>query len=65
MDGRLDEDDMRAKITERTKLFAVGYSSNALGTINNIELARDLTTKVGAHLLVDCGCTMRRTFLST
>jgi selenocysteine lyase/cysteine desulfurase len=30
-DGTLDYEDMRRKITERTKLVAVGYASNALG----------------------------------
>jgi cysteine desulfurase family protein (TIGR01976 family) len=52
-DGRLDEADMRAKIGARTKLVAIGYSSNALGTINDVELARRLTQQIGAYLLVD------------
>src|SRR5438876_7896648 len=30
----LDMEDMRSKITNRTKLVAVGYASNAVGTIN-------------------------------
>jgi cysteine desulfurase family protein (TIGR01976 family) len=32
----LDMEDMRAKIGERTKLVAIGYASNAVGTINDI-----------------------------
>jgi cysteine desulfurase family protein (TIGR01976 family) len=52
-DGRLDEADMRAKIGRRTRLVAIGYSSNALGTVNDIELARELTRSVGAWLSVD------------
>ena len=52
-DGRLDEADLRAKIGRRTRLVAMGYSSNALGTVNNVELARELTRAVGAWLLVD------------
>ena len=52
-DGRLDEADMRAKIGPRTRLVAIGYSSNALGTVNDVELARELTRKVGAWLSVD------------
>jgi selenocysteine lyase/cysteine desulfurase len=51
--GLLDYDDMAAKITPRTKLFALGASSNALGTVNDIVLARRLTHEVGALLVVD------------
>jgi cysteine desulfurase family protein (TIGR01976 family) len=51
--GQLDLEDMAAKITPRTKLFAVGASSNALGTVNDIALARRLTHAVGALLVVD------------
>ena len=52
-DGTLDYDDMRAKIGPRTRLLALGLASNALGTVNNVALARELTSKVGAWLLVD------------
>jgi selenocysteine lyase/cysteine desulfurase len=51
--GQLDPDDMAAKFSPRTKLFALGASSNALGTVNDIELARRLTRQVGALLVVD------------
>jgi len=51
--GLLDTADMAAKITARTKLFALGASSNALGTVNDIALARRLTSGVGALLLID------------
>ncbi len=51
--GELDLADMAAKITPRTKLFAVGASSNALGTVNDLGLARRLTNAVGALLVVD------------
>jgi cysteine desulfurase family protein (TIGR01976 family) len=51
--GQLDLDDMSAKITPRTKVFALGASSNALGTVNDIALARRLTSSVGALLVVD------------
>jgi cysteine desulfurase family protein (TIGR01976 family) len=51
--GELDLDDMAAKITPRTKVFALGASSNALGTVNDIALARRLTHAVGALLVVD------------
>jgi cysteine desulfurase family protein (TIGR01976 family) len=51
--GQLDLSDMAAKITPRTKVFAVGASSNALGTVNDLMLARRLTHEVGALLVVD------------
>jgi len=51
--GELDAADMAAKITPRTKLFAIGASANSLGTVNDITLARRLTRQVGALLVVD------------
>jgi selenocysteine lyase/cysteine desulfurase len=44
---------MQRKVTDRTKLVAVGYASNALGTVNDVPLARKLSQEVGAWLLVD------------
>ena len=52
-DGTLDYDDMRSKIGSKTRLLAIGMASNALGTVNNIRLARELTSKVGAYLMLD------------
>jgi cysteine desulfurase family protein (TIGR01976 family) len=51
--GELDPADMAAKITPRTKLFAIGASANSLGTVNDLALARRLTRQVGALLVVD------------
>jgi cysteine desulfurase family protein (TIGR01976 family) len=51
--GELDLADMAAKITPRTKLFAIGASANSLGTVNDIALARRLTRQVDALLVVD------------
>ncbi len=51
--GQLDPVDMAAKITPRTKVFALGGSSNALGTVNDLALARRLTREVGALMVVD------------
>ncbi len=51
--GELDGADMAAKMSNRTKVFALGASSNALGTVNDIALARRLTHAVGALLVVD------------
>ena len=52
-DGVLDYDDLRGKINENTRLLAIGWASNALGTVNNLKLARQLTYEAGALLLVD------------
>lgn len=52
-DGLLDEQDLAEKINERTRLVAIGYASNALGTVNNIPLARRLSRQAGAWLVVD------------
>jgi cysteine desulfurase family protein (TIGR01976 family) len=51
--GELDAADMAAKITPRTKLFAIGASANSLGTVNDLALARRLTREVGALLVID------------
>jgi cysteine desulfurase family protein (TIGR01976 family) len=40
-------------ITPRTKVVAMGYASNATGTINDVRRAADLAHAVGAWLYVD------------
>jgi cysteine desulfurase family protein (TIGR01976 family) len=52
-DASLDYDDFRLKINEQTRLVAMGWASNAFGTVNDIAFAREATQKVGAWLLVD------------
>jgi len=52
-DGTLDPEDFARQVTERTRLVAVGAASNALGTVNDLALARRLATEAGAWLLVD------------
>ncbi|HEV2714041.1 MAG TPA: cysteine desulfurase-like protein, partial [Terriglobales bacterium] len=52
-DCTLDMRDLAAKITEHTKLVAVGYASNAVGTINNVEEIVRLAHKVGALAYID------------
>jgi cysteine desulfurase family protein (TIGR01976 family) len=51
--GELDYADMREKISGRTKLVAIGMSSNALGTMNDVAAARHLSRQVGALLVLD------------
>ncbi|HEY9420417.1 MAG TPA: cysteine desulfurase-like protein [Thermoanaerobaculia bacterium] len=52
-DGTLDPEDFARQVTERTRLVAVGLASNALGTVNDVALARRLSKAVGAWLLLD------------
>lgn len=52
-DVTLDMDDMRAKITERTKLVAVGHASNAVGTVNDIKTIIGWAHAVGALVWID------------
>ena len=51
--GELDADDLRSKITPRTRIVAVGHVSNALGTINPIREIAAWAHAVGAVLVVD------------
>jgi cysteine desulfurase family protein (TIGR01976 family) len=52
-DGRLDYNDLRGKIGPRTRVLAMGLASNALGTVNDVALARELTRAAGAWLVLD------------
>jgi cysteine desulfurase family protein (TIGR01976 family) len=46
-------DDLRHQITPRTKLVAVGYASNAVGTINDVAEITRLAHSVGALSYID------------
>ncbi len=52
-DCTLDMADLERQITERTKIVAVGYASNAVGTINDVRRAVKLAHQVGAICFVD------------
>lgn len=52
-DCTLDMADLAAKINPRTKLVAVGYASNAVGTINDVRRAVELAHSVGALAFID------------
>jgi cysteine desulfurase family protein (TIGR01976 family) len=52
-DCTLDMDDLARKITSRTKVVAVGYASNAVGTINDVKTIVQLAHKAGALAYVD------------
>lgn len=49
----LDMEDMRAKINERTKFVAVGYASNAAGTINDVATIIRWAHEAGALVWID------------
>ena len=52
-DCTLDLADLASKINERTKLVAVGYASNAVGTINPVKVIVKLAHAAGALAYVD------------
>ena len=52
-DCTLDMDGLKGLITERTRLVAVGYASNAVGTINDVRTIGEWAHSVGAWLYVD------------
>jgi cysteine desulfurase family protein (TIGR01976 family) len=52
-DCTLDMDDMARKMTSRTKVVAVGYASNAVGTINDVKTIVSLAKKAGALSYID------------
>jgi cysteine desulfurase family protein (TIGR01976 family) len=52
-DCTLDMQALEQAITTRTKLVAVGYASNAVGTINDVRRAVQLAHRVGALCFID------------
>ncbi len=52
-DCTLDMRDLADKIGERTRLVAVGYASNAVGTINNVAEVVRLARQAGALSFID------------
>ena len=52
-DCTLDLDDLRRKLSPRTKLVAVGAASNAVGTVNPVAEVCKLAREVGALSFVD------------
>lgn len=52
-DGTLDLDEMKAAIERKPRLVAVGYASNALGTINPIKQITSWAHAAGSLVYVD------------
>jgi cysteine desulfurase family protein (TIGR01976 family) len=52
-DGTLNMEDMERAINRRTKVVAVGYASNALGTVNDVRTVISMARAFGAWVYVD------------
>ena len=52
-DYTLDLDDLKRKISTKTKLIAVGYASNMVGTINPVAEITKLAHAAGALMFID------------
>jgi len=52
-DCTLDLEDLRRKITAKTKVVAVGYASNMVGTINPVTEITKLAHAAGALMFID------------
>ncbi len=52
-DCTLDLDDLKRKISAKTKLVAVGYASNMVGTINPVAEITKLVHAAGALMFID------------
>ena len=52
-DCTLDLEDLRRKLSHRTRLVAVGYASNAAGTINPVREITQLAHAAGAMTFID------------
>jgi cysteine desulfurase family protein (TIGR01976 family) len=52
-DGTLDLEELGAALEKQPRLVAVGYASNALGTINPVEKIVQMAHAVGALVFVD------------
>lgn len=49
----LDLEHLQSLISERTKLVAVGYASNASGTVNDVKTIVDWARQAGAYAFID------------
>ena len=52
-DGTLNMDEMQAAIERKPRLVAVGYASNALGTINPVAKITQMAHEAGALVYID------------
>lgn len=52
-DCTLDMEDLKRQINTKTRLVAIGYASNAVGTVNDVAAVVRLAHAVGAWVFVD------------
>ncbi|WCG35519.1 cysteine desulfurase [Companilactobacillus farciminis] len=52
-DGRLDMDDARSKITDKTKIVAVAHVSNVLGVTNDVQELAQIAHSHNAVIVID------------
>ncbi|WP_165497264.1 cysteine desulfurase [Streptococcus sp. X16XC17] len=52
-DGALDMEDVKDKLSEKTKFVSLAHVSNVLGCINPVKKIAELAHKVGAYMVVD------------
>lgn len=52
-EGVLDYEALADLLTDRTRLVAMGWASNILGTVNQVRKVRAMTHRIGAWLLLD------------
>ncbi|MGJ0428674.1 cysteine desulfurase-like protein [Methylobacter sp.] len=52
-DCTLDMEDLKRQINEKTRIVAIAYASNAVGTINDVAAVVRLARAVGAWVFVD------------
>lgn len=51
--GEIPEEEIKSKITSKTKLVSITHVSNALGTINPVKEIADYAHSMGAKVIVD------------
>lgn len=52
-DTSLDMEQFYSLLSDRTKVVAVGYASNAVGTVNDVYKIRQWTREIGATFVID------------
>ena len=52
-DGKLDMDDLREKLTDKTKFVSLAQVSNVLGCVNPVKEIAQLAHQHGAYMVVD------------
>lgn len=52
-DGELDMEDLKRKLTAKTKFVSLAHVSNVLGCINPVKKIAELAHEVGAYMVVD------------